>query len=394
MANSINLGTFPYYGGTPVQDNSIYLGDNRFLRIGSQRNADATIAVMYESSNVLDNNASIVALAQEVLLPGMNYDHFKVVQLGDGRFVIVGSPYGRSDLYATVFEFDDQSNKFNVIATFNMTGSWDLGNSSTINRLRYYGSGHKLIVQPYGERSFLMCGAASSHIQYVRVDIDETGTDITTTELHTTNNSTEANNFDAAGANSKIIDDHWFVRTGFNYSSCGNMFDLSVNSIEYIRNSYVYDVLKMAEGRYVYLRFSSRNITFKLTNNVSDVSGSYLSLNPVVRIAASDVTTGAANFIVHPIDAYYAIVFDGNNWTQSDYNTLYARIVHFLDENYAFVSENSNDIERGVPITTALTTNASVRSRYLNGQYVHQIDAQTYYVQTGYNTFEFFTFAT
>lgn len=389
MANSIELGAFPYSGGVELQDTSIYLGNNRFLRIASQRDNDATIAVMYESSNVLNADATVSVLCEEVLTPGFAYTDFKLAQLGNGKLVIVGKQHGTSSLYMHLFTYDNVNGMFNLENTFNLTGSWDAG-SNTSNYIRSYNS-DEIVIQPYGNSTLLLLGWYSDDAQFVRLDI--AGDIVTSTTLESTISNTDVTNWEISSVSSKIIDDHWFVRTSSSYLRNGHLFDLSDNTTKKLRVSYEMDTEKMADGRYVGLSMDAlEQIQYRLTTSV-EMAGAYASTSPAVKAATSLHSNTLSNFVHHALDQYYGIIFDSNFQGAADDSNVYARVVHYLDENYAFVSDNSNDLNNGVVVTSNMTSDSNYRNQIANGKFVQKIDAQTYYIQTNRNQFEFFVFA-
>ena len=386
----VNLGDFPFYGGVSVGDASAYVGNNRFFRLVSQRDNDSTIGVMYETSDVFDNNATTTQICSEVLYAGRSYTGIKITQLGDGRIVVFAKQYSTNFYYAFIIEYDDVNNTF--IKSDEIYLSSNEMNASNYNYLT---------IEPYGQDTvFIVATDANTSCSLLKVVFGSNSA--TTTLIYKYQNTVIFDNpfYFASNQSLNIVDDKLYLRmTGYN-ESYTYVYDITTDYFDTNQMTFYPYVCKLLENKYAVVKYESNNGTLNyslqssLPTRSSVNSGPYSQFIPTVRSVTPIYRDVGRILETFKLDDQHLIIFDkpGIENTTLD-NNIYARVVKIVDENYAYVSDNSNGSE-GVIVTSNHVGSYSTMSQFYSGKLINRVDDQRFYIQTNTNAYEFFTLTT
>lgn len=384
----INLGDFPFYGGVSIEDQSIYLGNNRFFRIVSQRDNDSTIGVMYETTDVFDNGAELTQMCSEVLYAGIAYVSIKTALLGDGRIAVFGKKYNTNAYDAFTIQYDEENNTFisSDEPTYLSKNYLDIANSQYIT------------LQPYEQNTvFLVATNTNIRSNFIKVEFNETIVS-TTIDIHSDGTYYDPPHGYASTQSINIVDDNiYFRRTSTSYGH-GYLYNITSDYFDPSYYSYYPHVCKLAESKYVIVSYggNSGEIVYSLKTSPPDretlIDGPYSKFIPSVQTEGLVNSDPGRVLETFKLDDQHLIIFNkpGNNSSFS--NNVYARVVKIIDENYAYVSENSNGTT-GVIVTSNYNEDYIAMSSFYNGKIINRIDAQRFYIQTDTNSFEFFTLA-
>ena len=386
----INLGDFPFYGGVKIEDLSIYIGNNRFFRLVTQSDNDSTIGVVYETSDVFDNNASTTQVCSEVLYAGISHTDIKMTVLGDGRIAVFAKRYGTNDYYVFTVEYDDVNNTFIKSDTIYLS-SGDMNSSS----------GNLITLHPYEQNTvFLIANddyTGSAFMKFVF------GTEtVTTTRINYMSNSIY---YDppypySSGQSINIVDDNVYIRnTSYSYS-LNHVYNITSDNFDTNFYSYYPNVCKLSENKYVIVRYQDNTATlqYRLLNTLpsrADIENStYNSFIPTIS-SVTDISGDVGRQLeTFKLDDQHMIIFDkAGNDNPSEDNNIYMRVVKIVDENYAFSSDNSNG-QNGVLLTSNYSGVYTTMSNFYDGKLVKRVDDQRFYIQTSANSYEFFTLTT
>jgi hypothetical protein len=158
-----------------------------------------------------------------------------------------------------------------------------------------------------------------------------------------------------------------------------------------------FKVVKLSETRYLSLFIDSNsNLSYVLTSNPPSYddlrvsSSNRTSFIPQISFTSSIYNGAYCQLDAIALDEYHVMVFEKPRGTDADRNNIFVRVINILDENYAFVSDNSNGTD-GHVLTTNYTTDNTRMIEFFNESLVRKIDTQRFYIQTDCNVFEFFT---
>lgn len=386
----INLGDFPFYGGVSVGDASAYVGNNRFFRLVSQRDNDSTIGVMYETSDVFDNNATTTQICSEVLYAGRSYTGIKITQLGDGRIVVFAKQYSTNFYHAFIIEYDDVNNTF--------IKSDEIYLSNTQMNVSNY---NYLCIQPYDQDTvFIVASDPNTANSLIKV-VFGSGT-ATTTTIYTMNSTSifDSPYYHSSNHSLNIIDDKVYLRNscyGYSYSY---VYDITGDFFDTNQMSYFPYVCKLLENKYVIVRYENNTATLQyslqssLPTRSSINSGPYSQFIPTVSSITPIYNDAGRILETFKLDDQHIIIFDKPGYQSSAQDSnIYARVVKIVDENYAYVSDNSNGAD-GVIVTSNYAGYYTTMSNFYNGKVINRVDDQRFYIQTNTNAYEFFTLTT
>lgn len=375
MANTINLGTFPISGGTPLDDQSLYLGNNKFIRIVTQYNNDMVTAIMYESSDVFSNTQTMTTLCEEVLLANTYLRYVAIVPLPSGNLAIIGSDRtttARKKIY--VISYDDINNTFNVIKDHTI---------SAARMLLSYNS----VYEVYGTDSILIGGNTNSFYSFGRIDGLETDVLSYTNYFYDTSH---ANYVYGQSMYSYLNNNHWFVAISSRDDVQGYSFDISNGTIDYSKSTGYHGAFKLDTDRYVLIK---QDVNSYMQFGLSPTySGSPDGSEPVYFIPMTSHKTNTddvdriRDFI--PLDRQHFIFF----YRPENSGFIYARFIKIIDENYGFVSDNSKD-GLGIEVCPIVSDDTTITS-FNNGRLVRKITDTTFWIQTNTNQFTFLTLST
>ena len=370
----INLGSYPYYGGTEVRDRSIYIGNNRFIRVSSQRNNDAVIATIYESSNVYDENATITQLKSKVVVDAICLDAYEICQLENGNIFVCGTYYNTSDDYILIFNYDEINNDFNIVYSDNFTSSSTMFNDRSNNWCTITPYGNKVVL--YGAR----IGANGAAII-----IDTNDMSVSTLFQYSNTNSFRYDVYsDAASHTVSLVDNFYYITFSLGLTpTYAYIVNLETNE-SIFSNDGIISVCKLSEGKYLsVIREDAGRVKFQLHENMSPPI-SFTERYDFTPIVGTYANNSDRRISIQPytLDSDHFIVF------YREYNNLPSlkmKVVNVLDPQYAIVSDNS----ASVPIE--VTNNLSERTlQYNAGQLVKRLSPTQFYSQVDNNVYEFY----
>lgn len=156
-------------------------------------------------------------------------------------------------------------------------------------------------------------------------------------------------------------------------------------------------VCKLADNKYLIVRYldSSATLGYSISATIPSRStienGSYSQFIPNVSSVANIPSDSSRQLETFKLDDQHLIIFDKPGIANSSLdNNIYARVVKVIDNNYAYVSDNSNGTT-GVVVTSNYSGYYSPMAQFYDGKMIKQVDNQRFYIQTGANSYEFFT---
>ena len=383
----INLGDFPYYGGVLVDDASMYIGNNRFLRIVSQRDNDATIAVLYETTDVFDDNATITQVCSEVINENYAATGHQLQKLDDGRIAVIGNIYGQGSIFYTfTVEYDELNNTFISSDVINL-GNGDL-NSARATDFTTISYGNSVYVS-----------ATNDYEAHHLVKISYSDPIVTQTVNTYNNNVVFDPNFDTNSNQYLNIVDNKLYNLITTYSA-GYVISLDLDSDTIDNNisttrSYV---VKMSDTKFVSIAFTSDEVLrYRIFNSLpssyeTTAGGIGSSFMPQVKSISINYNNNYGYLLeAYALDDQHLIIFEKGGYNErADENNIYVRIVKVVDDNYAFVSDNSNGA-KGHLLTSSYNGYFNTMPIFYTGKLIHKISTQQFYIQTDRNSYEFFS---
>lgn len=377
MANVINLGTYPTTEGVNMEDKSIYIGNNKFVRILSQKDPHRIIAVYSESTDVFSGTQTLTNVHEQVLITGDYMTNFKLLELPSGNLVLVGDmSSGYSQLNTIiVFNYDAVGGVFNIVQQHSIA----FGDATNLVHFGQYS------VIPYSTDTLLVAGQYNGQFHLCRINSIETAS-ITIIDPIVSNSQTDLYDNEHSMF-STVIDDYWFFSVSSHYRYNGFVINLTNNAIIQSGVYYTLCTAKLDTNRYLTIsQDGSGRITYKISSNYpngTDLQAGNTYVAPLIDHGATTNVDRIRDIIV--LDRQHIMYF----YRPENSATIYARIIKIIDTNYGFVSDNSKNLD-GISVCS-ITSNDSVIAGYHTGKLVHEINATQFWMQTDTNQFTFIT---
>lgn len=374
MANTINLGPMPVLDGISLDSSSLYVGNNRFVRIISQRDPDHVVAVMSESSDINDPLQTLSVLKEQIIIPNTYLNNIKLIQLGNGKILISGA-VGGTILYFYVLSYDDINSEFVLERTHNTQIFSD-------NYLSLGPINTSYIIEPFGVDSIYMSKFTNPSQFHFKID----GLD-TDTPTHVTlgSHSSADTYFINSAAGIRVVDDKVQFINSTHYDYSGSMYDVNTNTPSYSYASYAARQIKMDVDRYVLLtQVGTTDLKFKVSESLisSGFSANLSTIGPTASYGSPNNNEDIFDFV--GVDRQHLIFF----WSPRLDTRVYCRFLKIVDGNYGFLSENSQ-IGNGIEVCTI--DDETSRNQHSNGRLVNQIDATHFWIQSNKHEFVFLT---
>jgi hypothetical protein len=381
MANVINLGSYPTDGGVNREDKSLYIGNNRFVRILSQSDPNRVIAVMSESTDVFSETQTLTNIHEQVILTDTYITNFKIGQLPSGNIFIFGRDVASSGYTnkILVIGYDDVNTQFNIVSEHDITSSFD----------SYLYNMYSFKFETYGSDSLIVMGISNnSTVTFARIDNLE-GANNSITKTVYLESSVYGTYFRGESSSIDIIDDKAYFKissTKYYQSTC---IDLTSGNILYGGRYYIQSFVKLDTDRFVAIKYdSTRRVMYTISptyvGSSDQSSAAYFA--PIIDHGSTEDDNIMSDSI--PMDRQHLIYF----YKPENATVVYARFLKVLDEFYGFVSDNSVS---GAGITVCnITSNTSAFDSYNRGKLVNQISDTEFWIQTDNNEFTFLTMST
>ena len=383
MANTINLGAYPTGEGTTTEEKSIYIGNNRFVRLLTQSNPDRTIAVLSESSDVFSGTQTLTNVHEQVIINNDYIRYFKMKQLSNGNLLILGGKQSGLGTYlnsAIILTYNDVDGLFEIVGDYDIT----LGDSDIYNFYEY-------CFEIYNDDSILVFGNSGSNFMAYVFEGLSTGT---ITKNRVINDSTADAYFTERSVYTRVIDDNIFLSLSSQSSYQGFAVDMVNKTSIMNRLTYYNSAIKLDTDRYLSIMVdNSAYLRFKIKTSgleTSSLSGSVL-FAPLVDLGVSTDDDRMCDII--GLDRQHIIYF----YRPENGDSVYALFLKVIDENYGFVSDNS---QAGSPaagngiFVCNITQNGNNINDYHTGRMINQISPTQFWLQTNTNEFTFLTMST
>lgn len=370
MANTINLGSFPTSGGSLRYQNSIYIGNNRFVRLLSQTSPNRTIAVLSESTDVFSDTQTLTNIHEQVIFDTEYLERFKMEVLDNGDIFIVGDKESRSGNLNTVLilRFNDTSGEFEIVNEYDIAINVDIYNT------------FEYIFKVYDNDKFFLAGETAGWMRFFVIKGLSTGT-ISYTEMYAS--SVVDTYFTEGSSYIKLIGDKLFCAISSDQTYQGHLFDMASETSIYNNAGGLESGAQLDTDRYVSMQMDGNGfLYFKLNTSEISNSGSSALLGPIFDVGSSTDDYRMRDII--PLDRQHLIYFVRYNNDTS----VYAKFIKIIDENYGFVSDNSSG--SGIFVCNITNINSNIND-YHNGIFVHSLSATEFWIQTNTNEFTFLT---
>ena len=374
MANTINLGAYPTGEGTTTEEKSIYIGNNRFVRLLTQSNPDRTIAVLSESSDVFSGTQTLTNVHEQVVINNDKITKFKLEALDNGDVVIVGDKDSRSGNLNTVItlRFNDTSGQFEILSDH------DIGlNNNITNTIGF-------IFKVYDNDKIFIAADTAGYMRFFSIKGLSTGT-ISSIDMY--NSTTTAAYFVQASSYIKLIGSKLFCSISSEYQYQGHLFDMDNETAIYNNSYYMDSGEQLDTDRFITIKFdNSGYVYYKLDDTQISNNSSTSMLSPKFDIGLNNDDNRIRDIV--PLDRQHFIYFI----RYENGSSVYAKFIKVIDENYGFVSDNSSS-GNGIFVCNITTNNSNING-YHNGRLVHPISGTQFWIQTNTNEFTFLTMST
>ena len=401
MSYTLDLGgNFPYADGSLVEDISIYLGNNKFMRILSQSNNDKVMAGIYQVDDVYNPTPTITTIHEQIIREGAAAYRVRLVKLGNGSVMVIhkSSSYA-PNFYYFVIKYDETLGQF-VLETDYYERFYVDGSSPLYNMLVNIGDNLTYVnasfrdaynVIPYGQQSALVLSiddnTSTFNIGFISnvygtTDVEKDCTLILSGDTYMDNS------YLPDYTNVKIIDDIAFITVSNDTAYSFISVDLINKTIHRGRSNTIGDVAKMDNDRYLYMQQVGTEVKYNLSSSNTYFGLADTRFSPNIYEYNGTNTDMQQRWTI-PLDRFHVVHF-----RQSGVSEISAYVLKIMDENYAYVSPATENGTLFLNDNIFYISNGTYRDRRLSimtdGSWIKQIDSTRFYIQTDKNVFKFF----
>lgn len=410
MAYTLQLGSFPYADGTIEEDQSIYIGNNRFVRVVSQSGTDRTMAAMYEADDVFSSSPTITTLKEQIIDETRTYYKFKLCKLGTGDVLIMFARNNSDNYtYYTIIGYDETNSEFTVPVSYQSMGSLFSDSNNDQTSIYQRPTFQDFSIFPYENTSVLMSARgyndSDNHDIADLIKINDVYADNPTDAniiVYSKGSESLGINYTPTAIINKIIDGYWFINTNSivydtqtfsdeDRSAC--LINLANDNVIYTSRSGLNDIVKLDSDRYVAIGVNNDgHLSFRIENNIENVSNNSGTVFDPQTFLFNEYDENH-RFYTYPLDRFHCLQFHTTeNSVHSNSNQLLCNVLKIQDENWGEISSATLQNGPGYEIlSTVTTTNVydDEASRIHNANVLEFIDNTHFFVQTGLNTYEF-----